>query len=342
MRRLVRSARRFRNRSTPRTLILLYHRIAALRSDPWRLGVTPGHFAEHLEVLRQHASVLRLQQLSRAISEGDLPDRSVVVTFDDGYADNLHNAKPLLESHGVPATVFVTTGYVGRGREFWWDELERLLLQPGPLPGELSLSINGSAHRWELGEAAHYDEKAFRSHLRWRAWEKPPSPRHFLYSSLWELLHRADESERQGVLEQLLRWADAELVGRPTHRALAPEEVLALVEGELVEAGAHTVTHPALSALQAALQREEILGSRRRLQEIIGRTVTSFAYPYGRRVDYSAVTVGIVRQAGFDCSCSNFAGAVGRGTDPLQLPRFQVQDWDGDEFARRLSWWFDA
>jgi peptidoglycan/xylan/chitin deacetylase (PgdA/CDA1 family) len=283
-----------------------------------------------------------LQQLPQALSDGDLPNRSVVVTFDDGYADNLHNAKPLLERYGIPATVFITTGYVGREREFWWDELERLLLQPGPLPERLSLNINGNAYRWELGEAAYYGEKAFRSHLRWKAWEKSPSPRHFLYSSLWELLHRVTERERQRVLGELLRWTGAEPVGRPTHRSLSPDEVLALVEGELVEAGAHTVTHSALSALQAASQREEILGSKQSLQEIIGRSVTSFAYPYGRRIDYDAITVDLVRQAGFACSCSNFSGAVARTTDHLQLPRFQVQDWDGDEFARRLSWWFDA
>ena len=69
-----------------------------------------------------------------AVSGGDVPSAGVVVTFDDGYADNFHNAKPLLERYEIPATVFVTTGYLQDQREFWWDELERILLQPGTLP----------------------------------------------------------------------------------------------------------------------------------------------------------------------------------------------------------------
>src|SRR5919112_2621349 len=91
--RLRRVARWFRSRPQRKVLILLYHQIAQLRSDPWRLSVTPNLFAEHLEILRRHAHVIGLQQLSKALPDGVLPDRAVVVTFDDGYADNLYNAK---------------------------------------------------------------------------------------------------------------------------------------------------------------------------------------------------------------------------------------------------------
>jgi hypothetical protein len=85
----------FGKRSSEGVLVLVYHRVAKTRIDPWSLSVTPEHFAEHLEALRQHAVPLRLQQLSRALAKGTLPGRSVVVTFDDGYADNLYHAKPL-------------------------------------------------------------------------------------------------------------------------------------------------------------------------------------------------------------------------------------------------------
>src|SRR5215210_2506432 len=91
--RLRRATRRSRNQLGRKSLILLYHRIAGSRSDPWSLGVAPRHFAEHLEILRQHAYPIKLGRLSQGLLDGDLPDRSVVVTFDDGYADNLHNAR---------------------------------------------------------------------------------------------------------------------------------------------------------------------------------------------------------------------------------------------------------
>ena len=149
--------------------------------------------------------------------------------------------------------------------------------------------------------------------------------------------------ERRQVLDKLL-WCALTPSQRsaPTQRPLPLKEAVALAQGELIEIGTHTVIHRALSAFPAASQRGEIVESKARLEEILSRPVTSFAYPYGRRSDYTAETVDIVREAGFACSCSNFAGLVERSTDPFQLPRVQVQDWDGDEFARRLSRWFDG
>jgi peptidoglycan/xylan/chitin deacetylase (PgdA/CDA1 family) len=300
--------------------------------------VTPEHFAEHLEALRKHFFPIPLQQLVQALQNGKIPRRSVVVTFDDGYADNLHNAKLLLERYDIPATVFVTTGYFGYPREFWWDELERVVLQPGMLPETLYLSINGSAHEWKLGAAVHYDEDACWRHRDWRAWEDAPTPRHSLYYSLWQLLRPLPEDERLKTLDELLTWANADPEGRPTHRTLSLEEVSILGQGELVDVGAHTVTHPMLSTLPAALQRDEIQQSKASLERILGHSVTSFAYPYG---DFTVETVVKVRETGFACACSTLANVVERDTERFQLPRIPVQDWDGEEFAKHVSMWLD-
>jgi len=336
--RLRRAVRCFKNSLTPRALILLYHRVAEVGLDPWRLCVTPQHFAEHLEIVRKHGRPMQLRQLTQALRNGNLPRRAVVVTFDDGYGDNFYNAKPLLERYDIPATVFAATGYIGHEREFWWDDLDRLLLQPGMVPETLRLSVNGSTYQWDLGEAAHYSSDAYQHHLSWNVGHKDdPTPRHSLYRSLHKLLRPLAEDERRKVLKDVLTWADAESTVRATHRILSPDETAYLAEGELLELGAHTVTHPVLSALPVAVQRSEIRRSKTHLEEILGRSVTGFSYPYGFRADYTSETVAIVREAGFAYACSAFTDVVKRGTDCFQLPRVPVQNWDGEAFARRLG-----
>src|SRR3984885_13350842 len=104
---------RWRTRLQKKTMILVYHRVAEANVDPWALGVTPVHFAQHLQVLNTIANPVSLRDLVNAKSDRALPPRPVCITFDDGYADNLYAAKGALEAHRAPATVFVTTGYVG-------------------------------------------------------------------------------------------------------------------------------------------------------------------------------------------------------------------------------------
>ena len=89
--------RRLAHRRRPDGVILLYHRVAKVGSDPWALNVSPEHFAEHLDAVRRYGSCMALTAFVQAWDDGSLPSRAVVVTFDDGYADNLHHAKPLLE-----------------------------------------------------------------------------------------------------------------------------------------------------------------------------------------------------------------------------------------------------
>jgi peptidoglycan/xylan/chitin deacetylase (PgdA/CDA1 family) len=334
----------FRHRFSSGVLILLYHRIRpAPCFDPYVLGVTPEHFAEHLEVLQRLGLPMHLRQVLRGLRDGNLPRRAIVVTFDDGYADNLHHAKPLLERYGIPATVFVTTGYTGQAAEFWWDDLERLVLQPGELPEILELEINGSSYRWELGKAASYREIDYKLNQDWDyGKDTEPSPRHRLFRSLYRTLNTLPDTYRRKVLAAIREWAKIDPVARPTHRALTTDEVVTLARGGLIEVGAHTVTHPVLGSLPAAVQQDEIEGSKARLEEILGTTVASFAYPYGSRArsDYTEETVAIVRGAGFACACSNLAKAVRQDADPFQLSRAGVRDWDGDHLAGRLRAWF--
>jgi peptidoglycan/xylan/chitin deacetylase (PgdA/CDA1 family) len=340
--RLQRTAGRLRDSSDGRVLILLYHRVARLRSDPWGLAVTPGRFDEHLQTLREYATPMQLGELNEALRNGKLPKRSVVVTFDDGYLDNLRNAKPLLERHGVPATVFVASGFIGRRREFWWDELDRLVLQPGVLPERVQLNVDGKTYHWELGETADYTEEEFRSHRGWKAWNEGKTPRHQLYTSLYDLLRPLSAGDRRKKLGEVREWRVDAPGRRPWHRPLSAGEIGALRQGGLVEVGAHTVNHPLLSDLPPRRQRREIEESKVSLEQILGHPVRSFSYPYGKPRDYTAKTVDLVRRAGFACACSTSVDVVRRSSDPFQLPRVWVRNTSGEKLAKQLGKWFEG
>jgi peptidoglycan/xylan/chitin deacetylase (PgdA/CDA1 family) len=341
MRRFQQAGRRWlKYRLASRALILMYHRVTELRNDPYLLAVTPKHFAEQLEVIRRHGFPMRLQQLVEALGDGKVPNRAVVVTFDDGYADNLHQAKPLLERYNIPATVFVTVGQVGSRREFWWDELDRLLLQPGTLPAKLPLNINGSVYEWELGEASTYTEEDYRRDRDWHVERhEDPSARQRLFHWLYDHVHALPDGERQKILDDLRVQAGAEPTARPTHQPLTSAETTLLDQGDLIEVGAHTMSHPILAALLAADQRNEIQQSKERLEVILKRPVTSFAFPHGSTTPEA---VAILREEGFVCACSIHPDAVWRGANCFLLPRLGVRDWDRETFARWLRWWING
>src|SRR5262249_47641954 len=146
-----------RNRVSPGALIILYHRVNTLESDPYALSVTPRHFEEQLEVLRRRAKPVPLTELATQLKVGSVEPRSVAITFDYGYLENHDQARPILERLGVPATVFVASGYVGGEREFWWDELDRAVLEPPLLPERLNIAIGGTERVFNLGTAAFDD-----------------------------------------------------------------------------------------------------------------------------------------------------------------------------------------
>ena len=131
-------------------LILSYHRVNNSEVDTWALSVSPERFLEQMRALRAVAEPCTLTDIAVGLLRGELPHNAVAVTFDDGYLDNLLNAKPILEKFEIPATVFVCAGWVGRDDELWWDQLERALLLTTELPNRLELNVNGQHFEWNV------------------------------------------------------------------------------------------------------------------------------------------------------------------------------------------------
>lgn len=338
--RIQRQLRQLQDRLRGGSLVLLYHRIAQLPSDPQRLAVLPTRFQEHLEVINQSFSAVPLATLVGPKYRA-APKHAVALTFDDGYNDNLSIAKELLELNSVPATVFVVTGYVGQNKEFWWDELERLLLQPNRLPSTIDLRPLGVDFHCSLGKDADYTSEVADGNSDWDV-RRPdnPSRRHAAYRVLHKQLAALAEETRDRSLSFLNDLAVMQTsMPRPFNHAVTQDELIDLDRGEVMTVGAHTVTHPILSRLKRVDQHKEIYGSKLALETWLGHPVTDFAYPYGELSHYIG-SVDLVREAGFKRACSNFFGRVRRGSDPFQIPRMLVGNWSGEDFERRLCAWF--
>jgi peptidoglycan/xylan/chitin deacetylase (PgdA/CDA1 family) len=326
--RLRRLVSRRRPDTCGRGLVLLYHRVTAADLDPQLLCVAPERFTEHLEVLQRLTAVVPLDRIREAAdSERSVP---VAVTFDDGYADNLLEAAPLLE---IPATFFVVSGQVGAGSEFWWDRVERALFEPDELPDRLELAIGPETVRFDFADGR----------VRDRTWnvlrDDTPSPRQAAYRELTTRLRPLDPIERDEAVDELSRWSGVPADVRASHRPLTETELRRLDAHPNATVGAHTVTHPVLAALSRRDQRIEVTTSKQQLEEFLGHGVASFSYPYGGHGDFSRASVSAVTAAGFELACANFEGRVGPKTDRFRLPRMLVRDWSGDEFERRLRAW---
>lgn len=302
----------------------MYHRIATERVDPWGLAVSPGRFDEQVQWLSHHRTILSLTEFARLQQEARLPASAVAITVDDGYACNATTAAPILEAHQARATFFVTTGPVAAGHEFWWDELQRVVLHSSV--ERLELTMEPRDLLLELGEPSSGTGG-------WRPGSAPSSRRQQAYMELWHAVRALEPTAQAAAVTELRAQAGTPLAPRDSHRPMTLEELRALSRSDVVDLGCHTLTHPSLPLQTEPVRRAEIGDARRACATIIGRLPATFAYPFG---DYDPSTVDLVRDAGFEAACTTDETGVTPTCAVLALPRLQVMDWSADQLARRL------
>lgn len=147
---MFKSGKKVRNFLAPTARILLYHRIEDARNDPNKLCVSKDNFYQQIKFLKENFKVIPLVKLVQDIRAGEIQSNTVAVTFDDGYADNLYNALPVLEELKIPATVFLTAGYIGLDKPFYWDQHTPLEDRGRPMTA-LEAKRLSSGHLIEIG-----------------------------------------------------------------------------------------------------------------------------------------------------------------------------------------------
>jgi peptidoglycan/xylan/chitin deacetylase (PgdA/CDA1 family) len=301
-------------------VVLVYHRVTHLDKDNRQLTVTPENFRDALQYLTRHYYMIDIEEFAYLKkSHKRFPPRSVLLTFDDGYADNYKEAVPLLESEGAAAIFFISTCRIDTGKEFWWDDIERIFLTGQTLPNRLEI---------EIGSRQVVCDTSSREKQREACETIRPLMRHSIADA------------QQKTIEALLQWSGLGPEGRASHQPLTRQEIKSMARSKSAVIGAHAHHHAQLSLHSPDRQHRGIKRSKEILEDIIESPVKFFSYPFGGREDYTSDTIRVCRKLAFDVCFSNFHFQVHRWTDRFQVPRMLVRNWDIETFKSRIDRFF--
>jgi peptidoglycan/xylan/chitin deacetylase (PgdA/CDA1 family) len=327
----------FRRHKKDKCVVLMYHHIAALRSDVWDIAVSPENFDTQLAVLKKLGNVISLGQMVAMLQNNTLPHDSVAITFDDGYLDNFTNAAPLLKKYDLPATFFVTSGQHSNSGFFWWDELEYIFLFAEHLPQYFEMMINDTLIKSDLQTESSATESLTHLHEKWNACEQPPpTERAKLFYKVWETLKPLSTTQQSVYLQRITTWSNNVLPGDSPYKIMTNEQCISLSKDELFTIGSHTQTHIALGFHDYETQKKEIAGNRNDLESVINKNVDLLAYPYG---NYNHITQKISAECGFKAAFTTEPLPAVNFNEPYRLGRFKVENHNGKVFKRKLNEW---
>jgi len=288
--------------------ILIFHRVLLVPDPLFPDEPDVARFEQIACWLKEWFNVLPLNEAVLRLQRGNLPPRAAAITFDDGYADNLTCAHPILRKHGLPATFFIATGFLDGGR-MWNDtiiESVRGTALPeidGAFLGLGALPLNSIADK--------------RSALA----KIIPAAKHL------------PVEQRSEAVARISEYCQATL---PNDLMLSTQQLQQL-RAEGAGIGVHTVSHPILAKLDETVAKREIADSRDHLEGILGERVGLFAYPNGRLgTDYSPAHASLVKSLGFDAAVATNWGICSNASDIFQLPRFTPWDTRRWRFGLRL------
>lgn len=295
--------------SNGRLSVMIFHRVLPQPDLLFPGAIDAPRFDALIDRLKHWFNIISLSDGIAAFRLGRFPSRPLVITFDDGYADNRTVALPILQRHRVPASFFVACGFLDGGR--MWND-----------------TVIEAVRRWRT-QVLDLSDLGLGTHP-----VASPGERHLALGQILPRLKYSPQPEREAAAVEIARRCGTAL---PDDLMLTSRQLLDLHEAGMT-IGAHTVTHPILATLSDEIAMREIAESRRRLEALLRNQVRYFAYPNGRPgKDYKAVHVAMVRDLGFEAAVSTAWGACAPGADPYQIPRFTPWDAGGVRYGLRMA-----
>lgn len=300
------------SRLAGRAAVLMYHRVLppelmsrTCSSDGIIVSTTT--FRRQMQTVRRHLNPLTLEAFTQALQHDSLPDRACLVTFDDGWFDNVEYALPILRELGVPAAVFVATDYIGTPDCFWQERLGHLL--------NVALERKGPALQ-AMAEVLGFDADRLLA-----ATDRRASVRGIIDQV--KALPAAQITATLRQAGEALRLHGAGDAANPVDRFMSWDDVAALHRDGTFTIGSHCCSHTPLTKLALPEARDELARSRERIAAALGQAPRTMAYPNG---DHSAAIAGSARDAGYALAFTTVRGHAAAGADPQQLPRINIHE----------------
>lgn len=297
-----------------KAVVLMYHRVlssderATTTSHPGYV-VSDATFARHMTLLKQRFHVLSEQEFVRHLDEGTaFPDASCLITFDDGWRDNLTRALPVLRAHGLPATVYLPVNFIGTRRMFWRESLTHVLLE--------------ALARWRRGEDRQRIGDVLRRHRLDQVLAiTAPDPRQAVIAAVQQQGHR--RMEDSALAEALPRDLGIDVATLDTVDTFISWAEAAEMAAHGVSFGAHGTEHRLLGVLPAPDAEFEVRESRRVVTDRLGAPVLTLAYPNG---SVTPSVRAMVEAAGYRAAFTTEPGAVDARDDRFMLRRLNMHE----------------
>lgn len=275
--------------------ILIYHRVLAETDPIFPNEPTSASFEQQMGMLKSVFNVLPLHEAASRLKAGTLPARAACITFDDGYADNLTLATPILKKHDLHATFFIATAYLNGGRMFNDTVIEAIRRSP--------------LRTLNLGELGLGSFNIADNEAKARA--------------IGQILPQVKYLPLDVREQTVARIAELAQSGPLPNDLMMTTEQLKMLHAVGMEIGGHTSHHPILAKLDANAAQKEIAEGKEFLEQILNTRVRLFAYPNGKPgADYLPEQAAIVSNLGFDAAVSTQWGSATQTSDLFQLPRF--------------------
>jgi len=301
--------------------VLNYHRI----DDPFRMGfdtfrsnvsATPSDFARQMDYVAQRYNVISGTELADCVKKRrELPPRAAMITFDDGYYDNYSIAYPILKARNLPAIIFLATDYIGEKKPFYWD------------------LIAFCFHHTKRDQAEF-------PHLGSQSWSDETS-RNKAMQNWIAVLKKLSDAEKQDLVEKLPAILDVSVPQDAFANMMMSWAQAKELSENGIEMGGHTASHPILTRISPEEASTELVRSKQRIEEAIGKRVISFAYPNGQSNDFNVDLITRVRDAGFDIAFTLLSGPTRYSTvlkNPFAIRRIFLTHKDSfSRFTAKLA-----